>query len=71
MADISRYIEKINKAKYGEEVRSSISDALTAMNEEAASAQAEAEAWATGGEGGTPGPDNNARSLRSRRTIPR
>lgn len=62
MADISRYIEKINKAKYGEEVRSSISDALTAMNEEAENAKE----WATGegtdvpGGGSVPGTENNA-----------
>lgn len=62
MADISHYIEKINKAKYGEEVRASISDALTAMNEEAENAKE----WATGegtdvpGGGSVPGTENNA-----------
>lgn len=35
MADISSFLEKILAAVYGEEVRSSIHDALAAMNEEA------------------------------------
>ena len=36
MADISTYIEKIRTAVYGEEVRGSIINALTAMNTESA-----------------------------------
>lgn len=38
MADISKYLEDIKKAIYGEEVRGSIHDAIEAMNTEAASA---------------------------------
>ena len=56
MADISRELEKILQAKYGEEVRGSIHDALEKMNENAEAA----EEWATGGSGGTPSATNNA-----------
>lgn len=57
MADITNEIQKIGQAVYGEEVRGAIMDALEAMNTETIAA----EEWATGGTGGTPGPDNNAK----------
>ena len=56
MADISTELGKLRSAGYGEEVRGSMISAITKMNEEAE----HAEAWATGGSGGTPSADNNA-----------
>ena len=43
MADISQHLKAIQTAKYGEEVRGSIHDALEAMNEESSSAKEVAE----------------------------
>lgn len=43
MADISQHLKAIQTAKYGEEVRGSIHDALEAMNEELSSAKEVAE----------------------------
>lgn len=57
MADISNELQAIMDAVYGEEVRGSIHDALEKMNENAEAA----EAWATGGSGGTAGAQNNAK----------
>lgn len=62
MADIGNEIDAIRAALVGEQVREDIAVALEAMNEEAASAQADAEAWATGGTGGTPSETNNAKA---------
>ena len=57
MADITNETNAIANAIYGEQVRGAIIDALEAMN-----GQAEvAEAWATGGSGGTPSATNNAK----------
>lgn len=57
MADISTELQRIKSAVYGEEVRGSIVDALGAMNE----IDGVAEAWATGGSGGTPSATNNSK----------
>ena len=43
MADISQYLRAIKIAKYGEEVRGSIHDAIEAMNEESSAAKEAAE----------------------------
>lgn len=56
MADITNELAKILSAKYGEEVRGSIHDALVAMNTNAE----DAELWAHGTTGGTPSATNNA-----------
>lgn len=57
MADIGNEIDAIRAALVGEQVREDIAVALEKMNEQAESA----EAWATGGEGGTAAADNNAK----------
>lgn len=57
MADITQAVENIRQARFGPDVRESIASALEAMNENAENA----EAWVTGGEGGTPGEENNAK----------
>lgn len=62
MADISNEIAAIGAAVYGEEVRTAIADALTAMNAEAQAA----EEWATGGTGGTASEENNAKAYAER-----
>ena len=55
MADISTELAAIHAAKYGEEVRGSIADALEAMNEQAAAAQK----WADGKDGSSDVPSTD------------
>lgn len=58
MADISTELAKFRSAVFGEEMRGSMISAIVKMNEEAS----HAEAWATGGSGGTPSASNNAQA---------